>query len=48
MISLFLASILYAYFMYQLFRHRAAEKEWSRRGLIGPMLGAIPTQSHNP
>ena len=39
---------LYAYSMYQLFRHRAAWKEWSRRGLIGPMRGAIPTQSHNP
>ena len=28
--------------------HRPAQREWTRTGLIGPMRGAIPTQSHNP
>ena len=26
---------------------RPAQREWTRTGLIGPMWGAIPTQSHN-
>ena len=29
-------------------RHRPAQRDWARTGLIGPMQGAIPTQSHNP
>ena len=28
--------------------HGPAQREWARMGLIGPMQGAIPTQSHNP
>ena len=28
--------------------HRPAKREWARTGLIGPMQGAIPTQSQNP
>ena len=28
--------------------HRPAQREQARTGLIGPMQGAIPTQSHNP
>ena len=27
--------------------HRPAQREWAQTGLIGPMRGAIPTQSHN-
>ena len=27
---------------------RTREWEWAQTGLIGPMQGAIPTQSHNP
>jgi len=28
--------------------HRPAQREYARTGFIGPMQGAIPTQSHNP
>ena len=28
--------------------HSPVQREWARTGLIGPMRGAIPTQSHNP
>ena len=28
--------------------HRPAQRECARMGLIGPMQGAIPAQSHNP
>ena len=28
--------------------HRPAQREYARMGLIGPMQGASPTQSHNP
>ena len=28
--------------------HRPAQRECARTGLIGPMQGAIPAQSHNP
>ena len=27
--------------------HRPAQREWVQTRLIGPMGGAIPTQSHN-
>ena len=27
--------------------HRPAQREYARTGLIGPMQGASPTQSHN-
>ena len=35
-------------FIYQLSGHRPAQKECARTGLIVPMQGAIPAQSHNP
>ena len=28
--------------------HRPAQREYARTGLIGPMQGTSPTQSHNP
>ena len=44
---------LFTFFIYVIFftsfsGHRPAQREWARTRLIGPMQGAIPTQSHNP
>ena len=46
-------AFLFTFFIYVIFftsfsGHRPAQREWARTRLIGPMQGAIPTQSHNP
>ena len=40
---------IYLFYLFTSFSgHRPAQRECARRGLIGPMQSAIPTQSHNP
>ena len=39
---------LSVFYFSSFFGHRLAQREWARRGLISPMWGSIPTQSHNP
>ena len=35
-------------FIYQLSGQRPAQRVCARKGLVGPMQGAIPAQSHYP
>ena len=40
---------IYLFYLFTSFSgHRPAQRECARKGLIGPMQSAIPTQSHNP
>ena len=39
---------LFIYLFTSFSGHRPAQRECARTGLIGPMQGTIPTQSHNP
>ena len=48
LVSHALRSILFCFVCTSFSGHRPAQREWARTGLIGPMQGAIPTQSNNP
>ena len=37
----------YCFFFTSFSGHRPAQREYAQTGLIGPMQGASPTQSHN-
>ena len=40
---------IYLFYLFTSFSgHRPVQRECARKGLIGPMQSAIPTQSHNP
>ena len=39
---------LFIYLLISFSGHRPAQRECARTGLIGPMQGTIPAQSHNP